>query len=238
VDTAKSLGLTLFALLSYKDSANTSTISILHSLIFQLATEDKDLQTVLWMSKQRDLKSCTKFASEVFSTLLKCAGPTYIIIDGLDEIAELDRRIFLHELLNILKDSDEIKLLISSRQEDDISRILEDNAQVIRVDNRNAGSIQAYINRSTQSWFQNVHFNAEAQSEIQGLLAPLAANAKGETECSLLFRLKLFETPGWKLISTGMFLYAKIVMDNISGLNDIESIRKELRVLPRDLKDA
>jgi hypothetical protein len=39
-------------------------------------------------------------------------------------------------------------------------------------------------------------------------------------------------------MSTGMFLYARIVMCNISGLNDIETIRKELRVLPGDLKDA
>jgi len=188
VDKAKPLGQTLFALLSYRDSINTSTISILHSLIFQLATEHKDLQTVLWQSKLRDLKSSTKFATEVFSTLLKCAGPTYIIIDGLDEIAELDRQIFLVELLNILKDSNEIKLLISSRQEDDIARTLKDNAKIIRVDNRNAGSIQAYITRSTQYWFQNTPFNAEAQSEIQGLLAPLAANTKGETEWSFLFR--------------------------------------------------
>jgi hypothetical protein len=77
--------------------------------MFQLAAEHKDLQTVLWQSKKRDLKSNTKFTTEVFSTMLKCAGPTYIIIDGLDEIAELDRRIILLELLNILQDSDEIE---------------------------------------------------------------------------------------------------------------------------------
>jgi hypothetical protein len=154
-------------------------------LIFQLATEHKDLQAILWQSKQRDLKSNTKFATEVFSTLLKCAGPTYIIIDGLDEITELDSRILLLGLLNILKDVDEIKLLISSRQEDDIAKILKDNAQIIRVDHRNAGSIQAFITSQTQSWFKNTHFDAEVESEIQGLLAPLAANAKGETENSL-----------------------------------------------------
>ena len=39
-------------------------------------------------------------------------------------------------------------------------------------------------------------------------------------------------------MSIGMFLYAKIVMGNISDLNDIQSIRNELRVLPRDLNDA
>lgn len=145
----------------------------------------------MWQSKRRDLKSNTKFATEVLSTLLKCTGPTYIVIDGLDEIAELDRQILLLGLLGILKDVDETKLLISSRQEDDIARILKDNAQIIRADNRNAGSIQTFITSRTQSWFKNSHFDAEIESEIQGLLAPLAANAKGETENSLSVQVTL-----------------------------------------------
>jgi hypothetical protein len=174
---------TLFAFLSYKHSSNTSTISILHSLIFQLVIEDKNLQSVLcnkFQSNRRDLKSNTGFARETFLALLKCTGSTYIIIDGLDEIAELERQMTLHQLLDILKDCDETKLLISSRHEDDMARILKDDAQTIRVDHKNAGCIQAYITRRTQKWLGNFNFDEQACSEIRALLFPLAAKAKGK----------------------------------------------------------
>ena len=36
----------------------------------------------------------------------------------------------------------------------------------------------------------------------------------------------------------GMFLYARILLSSIEFLDDIQSIREELRVLPKDLEDA
>lgn len=38
--------------------------------------------------------------------------------------------------------------------------------------------------------------------------------------------------------SKGMFLYARIVIDNVVDLTNINDIRRELRVLPEDLDDA
>ena len=174
---------TLFAFLSYKHSSSTSIISILHSLIFQLVTEEKDLQSVLcsiFQSNRRDLKSSTRFALETILALLKCIGPIYIIINGLDEIGELERQMILLHLLDVLKDCDKVKLLISSRYEDDIIRVLKDDAQTIRVDHQNAGCIQAYITRRTQKWLSNFNFDEQACLEIYGLLFPLAAKAKGK----------------------------------------------------------
>jgi hypothetical protein len=49
----------------------------------------------------------------------------------------------------------------------------------IRVDKRNAGSIQAFVNWHTQKWFLDRAFLPEAQAEIERLLAPLASNSKG-----------------------------------------------------------
>ena len=36
----------------------------------------------------------------------------------------------------------------------------------------------------------------------------------------------------------GMFLYARIVLDNLVELSSIEEIRRELKALPTDLNDA
>jgi hypothetical protein len=177
------LNRTIFAFVSYSDSSTLTAISILHSLILQLVGDDLDLQLKLcdsFRSSRRDLKSNLRYVREALSELLKCTGQTYMVIDGLDETSELERQRALDELLAIIKDNDEIKLLISSRNEDDLARILKDDAVVIRVDHRNSGCVQAYLTSRTQRWFDKSQFEADACSEIRALLAPLAANADGK----------------------------------------------------------
>ena len=41
-----------------------------------------------------------------------------------------------------------------------------------------------------------------------------------------------------KLTSTGLFLYARVVMENITTLYNLDSIRRELEVLPESLEEA
>lgn len=191
-----------------------------------------------FQSNRRDLKSNTKFAQDTLSKVLKCAGPTYIIMDGLDEIAELERQMTLRTLLDILNDCDETKLLISSRIEDDIASIVKDNAQTIRVDHKNAGCLQAYITSRTQQWLHNSGFDGQACSEVKALLAPLAAKAKGKSCKLALLILRPFEVSFPTLMSTGMFLYVRIVMDSITMCHSLELIRSELRILPESLEEA
>src|SRR5204863_10063609 len=127
---------------TYRNSQSISTISILHSLIFQLVLENKDLQPILcnvFQSQRRDIKSSSTFARDTLSNLLKCTGVTYIIVDGLDEVDENKRQMFLHELLVIWKDCSEMKVLVSSRREEDIARILRAEAQPIWIGRKNAG---------------------------------------------------------------------------------------------------
>lgn len=37
---------------------------------------------------------------------------------------------------------------------------------------------------------------------------------------------------------SGMFLYARIVLDNLQGIVSLDDIRRELKALPEDLNDA
>ncbi len=46
------------------------------------------------------------------------------------------------------------------------------------------------------------------------------------------------ELTGFLLLAPGMFLYARIVLDNVVDLINIEEIRRELRALPEDLDAA
>jgi hypothetical protein len=101
VDHALSEGRTLFAFLSYKFSSSISALSIIHSLIFQLTSDDDDLQAILCQSASKELRRELKRAVELLTTLLTTAGPVFIVIDGIDEIDEIERRRLLQHLLEL-----------------------------------------------------------------------------------------------------------------------------------------
>ncbi|MCJ1267692.1 hypothetical protein MMC22_007578 [Lobaria immixta] len=214
IDQAKTAGRVIFAFLSHVHSSSTSALSILHSLIFQLASDDDDLQAALCQSSRKNLENSITVAVSLLTTLLNGAGPVYIIIDGVDEIDEVERGRLLRQLLDLSKDCEETKILISCRPEADITTILSSASASIRVDNRNASSIQAFVNRQSHRWFQARNFLPNDRADIERLLAPVAANAKG------------------------MFLYAKVLLSSIELLTDVKSIREELRVLPENLDAA
>ncbi|CVK97829.1 uncharacterized protein FPRN_10771 [Fusarium proliferatum] len=220
VDRNKDLGHSLFALLSYRNDLK-SPIPIYHSLIFQLASQDRDLRTVLCSTimnatkdLKRDLKGDSKFALNTFSKLLQAAGPTYITIDGLDEIDDCTQQVFLHLLLDELKSLPHVKLLVSSRRVERIERILKPVATILPVDQKNSNCIKAYVSRRGGEWLHNSYFDSDARSEIRRLLSPLASKADG------------------------MFLYARIVLEDVEMLQDLDSIRDQLSVLPEGLDEA
>ncbi|KAF4495971.1 nacht domain [Fusarium agapanthi] len=220
VDRTKDLGHSLFALVSYRNALD-SPLPIYHSLIFQLASQDLDLRTVLCSTimnttkdLKRDLKGDSKFALNTFSKLLQATGPTYITIDGLDEIDDYTQQVFLHLLLDELKSLPHAKLLISSRRVERIERILKPVATILPIDHKNSGCIEAYVSQRGRKWLENSYFDCDARTEVRQLLNPLASKADG------------------------MFLYARIVLEDLEMLQDLDSIREQLRALPDGLDEA
>jgi len=208
VDHALSKGRTLFAFLSYKFSSSISALSIIHSLIFQLTSGDDDLQAILCQSASKELRRELKRAVELLTTLLTTAGPVFIVIDGIDEIDEIERRRLLRHLLELSNDCNDVKVLVCSRIEDDIDTILNGKAVKIRIDDRNAGSIQAFVGRQVQEWFLSRDFLSEARTEIRGLLAPLSSKANGTY---IVFGILRSFIDGWALNSEkGCFCMRKL----------------------------
>ena len=172
-------GRTIFAFLSHDLSKNTSALSIIHSLLFQLTLDDHTLQALLCQSTRKNLSNDLGVAAELFRKFLSCVGPVYIVIDGIDEIGEVERGRFLGQLLLTAKECEGTRILISSRPEVDIKACLDPDFDSIPIDHRNSGSIQAFVTRRTKQWFHRRGFLQEHQAEIEGLLAPLASKAKG-----------------------------------------------------------
>ncbi|KAL0938544.1 NACHT domain protein [Colletotrichum truncatum] len=204
---------TLFAFLSYKES-HTTALSIMHSLMFQLTDDSKTLQAALCQSAKENMRSSLDVAVDLLESLLKCAGLVYIVVDGIDEIEDMERFRLLKHLLQLSKNCDECRILLSSRSESDITAILRDNTASIEIHNRNSGSIQAYVKHRIAQWFQEKSFVPEFQAEIEGSLASLAHTAKG------------------------MFLYARVIFVIIWEIDSADELRNLLNCPPVSLNDA
>ncbi|KAL9621920.1 MAG: hypothetical protein Q9160_003741 [Pyrenula sp. 1 TL-2023] len=190
-----------------------AALSVLRSLMFQLASQADTLQEVLCQSSLENLKGSTDCAVELLTAFLALVGPVYIVVDGLDEIDEVHRCKLLKQLLGLLEKCENMKLLISSRPDADITAILQEKSADIRVDHRNCESIEVFVTQSLRRWFAERDFLPEGRAEIERLLAPLTGKSKG------------------------MFLYAEVVLTNIQDL-EVHEIHRELQVLPESLDDA
>ncbi|WAO88971.1 NACHT domain-containing protein [Fusarium falciforme] len=207
------LHLTLFAFLTYKDTSTTA-LSIFHSLIFQLASESIALQKELCQSDQKNLTNSLETSANLLQSLLECAGVVCVVIDGIDEIDLFERSRLLKQLLKLGEACQKCRILLSSRSEDDISTALRGKVAEIKVDQRNAGSIQAFVNHSMMDWLDQRRFTPEVRHEIEGWAAPLASKAKG------------------------MFLYVKVIFGMIQYLDNVDEILDQLKHLPESLDDA
>jgi hypothetical protein len=173
---------TLFAFLSYRDP-HITTVKIFQSFIFQLLLENPDLQPILsheFQSNFRKLSSDTTYVRGLLTKLLQIAGFTCVIVDGLDEIEETERQFLLRALLEVHWDCEDMKLLISSRAEDDITRLLQNEIEPVRVDKKNVEDIRTYVQQRADEWLAFSGFDVETSTETRRLLIPLASKADGE----------------------------------------------------------
>jgi hypothetical protein len=173
---------TLFAFLSYRDP-HITTVKIFQSFIFQLLLENLDLQPILsqeFQSNFRKLSSDTTYVRGLLTKLLQVAGFTCVIVDGLDEVEETERQFLLRALLEVHRDCEDMKLLISSRAEDDITRLLQNEIEPVRVDKKNVEDIKTYVQQRTDEWLASSRFDVETSTETRTLLVPLASKANGE----------------------------------------------------------
>jgi hypothetical protein len=169
---------TVFAFLTYLDSS-ISALSILHSLIFQLTSNSLALKTLLCQSDLQHLGNDFNVAATLFQSLIQSAGVVRVIMDGLDEIEPTQRSRLIKELVRLSGECEECHILLTSRPESDISRDLDGKTISIQVDQKNAGSIQVFINQTMEQWLKERGFASDVRDQLQGWAAPLASRAKG-----------------------------------------------------------
>jgi hypothetical protein len=79
-----------------------------------------------------------------------------------------------------LENCENVKLLISSRAEVDISKILGQRTEPIRIDHKNSQDIDSYVRARVNTWLSGLGFDSATCSEIRDLVKPITGKSKGE----------------------------------------------------------
>ncbi|RFU32920.1 hypothetical protein B7463_g3424, partial [Scytalidium lignicola] len=210
----------LFAILSHNWQARDSALKILHSLIFQALLINLELRTLLiemYKFNFAQLSSSTRFAAALLSDLVKNSGPIFIILDGVDEISPVERHNLLKVLISMVGDCENLRLLISSREESDISSVIGERVPCIRVDRSNSRDIELYVKNEIQQWHKDLSrygLDDDECSEMADLLKPISSMAKG------------------------MFLFAKLVIRNVKAQSNPVDMMNEIHNFPDGIDEA
>lgn len=206
--------LTCFAFLTYQDE-NISALSIVHSLIFQLAESDDELMAFVCQSNLEDLKSSLESAAELLKFMILHVGSVCLVIDGVDEIREAERVRVVGQLVELVESHTGLTAILSSRPEADLMHTLAKAAVAIQVHEHNEQNITSFVMHYTEKMFVHRQITRrDHQNEMRTLLAPVAKHAKG------------------------IFLYARLIMNMVNEMTDMAEIQNHLTVLPEDLDDA
>ena len=173
----------LFAFLSFKQQETTTFVRVIHSLIFQLLHKHQHLRPALIKAYENDyteLQSYPDYNQQLLTDLLQCIEAPYIVIDGLDEIAEKEREFLLKRLLQISNQSPELKVLISSRDEKDISALLNLKVLSLPIRQKNAEDIQKYFDYRVKEWLDSLDIEDNDYFDLERLVQSIPSKAEGQ----------------------------------------------------------
>lgn len=221
-----------FAFLTYRHRHDISALKILHSFIYQLVLDNRSLSPVLTSAHDehyRELNSSVSFAKETFCKLISHQPATYIVVDGLDEIAMSERTLLVKTLLQMQIDVTNLKILFSSRPEDDLTRLLDTKAHSIRVHDHNSADLAHYVDQRAESFMMERPTEPAIASEVHGLMKVIAAKAEGKQPVS---------QSSAQTNDSGMFLYARLLCAILAEQSSLDAMKHEVNNLPHGLDAA
>ncbi|KAK7709701.1 hypothetical protein SLS57_008606 [Botryosphaeria dothidea] len=155
---------------------------LIHSLIFQLVISNKDLRPLISTAYHENLdqlSTSVEYSTDVIKNILKQLPTTYLVIDGLDEIPECDRPRLLRSFLELRDVQDNVKVLISSRAEQDIAMTLGSKVDLIRIHDGNSQDVQHYVDKRVGEMMSNMCVDMDIKKEFQPLAESIGPNSKG-----------------------------------------------------------
>ncbi|KAI9869154.1 MAG: hypothetical protein M1813_002978 [Trichoglossum hirsutum] len=199
----------------YNDPSKSKYVEVVRSLIGQLLECHPDCLPYLYeqatTSGEQHLSSKGTIQS-VIRTMTICCGRVFIGIDGLDE-CEPPEREYILSLVHGLLDSSctDLRILLTSCLEKDIERSLQ-SAIILHIEPRHLESdLRSYVEARTLELSEKFEFDLEQSQNIS---------------TNVTRQLK------------GMFLLARLIMDNLLDQDNKEDVEQEVDILPSGITEA
>ena len=176
----------LYIFQSFEDQEEFSKTSVLLSLVFQILYKHPELRPTLqtkYDSNPRELQASADFLQDFLIDLIGSIDEmTYLVIDGLDEVSVQGRCQMLTNLLD-LSTRCTAKILLSSREVADISKLLELRVFNLRIERKNENDIKRYFQQNAEDWLEELSddklIDDCERSEIEKLIEKVPDKAEG-----------------------------------------------------------
>ena len=153
----------LYAFPSDEDTSGNTKAAIIRSLLYQLCRANPSL--IPAVNKEHDARYSRSLLSNTCDKLLEkfiCSSePVYIILDGLDECKEVERKQLLRTILHLWKTCSNLHVLIASRKEVDIRQALETGCETLLLEEKNRTDIKRFVTSEINSLWKKINHIAE-----------------------------------------------------------------------------
>ncbi|KAK0665456.1 NACHT domain-containing protein [Cercophora samala] len=222
----KKRGLVAFFYCKDQDLERRSFASIVRALLLQLIDQQRDLIPYYYDMRDRTGEihlHSEKLTKQLFQELLQTGPKTFLVLDGLDECPDKDRAKLMDLLIETIslsenKDPGKIRLLLVSRAEPDIKK-------------RMSSVLVEDMELDYDDLMVDIGRYIEHRADL--VLVKFSPAGLTKADRDLIAPYVLARTDG-------MFLFAKLVMENLQGQPSLERLREELdpRCFPDKLDQA
>ena len=153
----------LYAFSTHDNTGGNTKAAIIRSLLYQLCRANQSLIPVA--NKEHDTRQSHGFLLNIWDKLLETfirgSEPVYIILDGLDECDEIERKQLLKTILDLWRNCPNLRLLVSSRKEVDIRQALGTNCETLIVEEKSRTDIKRFVTSEINDLWRKIRRVAE-----------------------------------------------------------------------------
>ena len=153
----------LYTFSTHDDTGGNTEAAIIRSLLYQLCRANQSL--IPAVNNEYDARQSRSLLLNTWDKLLEtfiCGSePVYIIMDGLDECGEIERKQLLRTILGLRNNCFNLHLLIASRKEVDIRQALETNCETLIVEEKNRTDIKRFVTREINDLWGRIRHSTE-----------------------------------------------------------------------------
>lgn len=228
---------TIYFYCNYGESKRRETVSIIASLLKQLLASrrcddcDPEMVTIFDDGSSLDAGS----SESLFAAALSRFEQVFVVVDALDECSEEERKSMVMLLIRLLKSntSCNMKVFLTSRPENDLSNMLENNPSYQIDANDTSKDITPFVAAALDEHIMNRallggHVSLALRKELIEKISVQADGMYGP----------LLDAPARRpclILSLVRFLWAKLQLDNICKQGNEVEVRAQLMKLPRGL---